>query len=105
MRTHHAAQRMTIKQAIAVASEAMSKTKNKTSRCSVVILDGSIEDSFAIRPLYDMSRQHQCNIDEVHAHKTVLSPLCTTSPTPEPLTQCVPCSAMFLVFVGCVSNL
>ena len=42
---------MTSRTAMAVARDAMSITKNKTSRCKVVIPDDSIEESFAIRPL------------------------------------------------------
>ena len=79
---------MTSRIAMAVARDAMSITKNKTSRCRVVIPDDSIEESFAIRPLDRKAVSFSSEeLRAVHTHNTVLSPVWMTKPTPEPLTQ------------------
>ena len=77
----------------------MMTTKRKISRCSVVIDVGAAEDSLAMRPLW-VACENKIRLRwerETKTHKTVLSPIWNTRPTPDPLTQSVPCNAMFLV--------
>ena len=64
---------------MAVANDAMSKTRTKTSRCRVVIPDDSIDESFAIRPLDEerIGRGQRClaKLEAFRTYKTVLSPV------------------------------
>ena len=96
---YHAAHKITMMIATMVARLAMMTTKRRISRCSVVMDVGAAEDSLAMRPLW-VACKTKTNFGEgrkTKTHKTVLSPIWNTRPTPDPLTQSVPCNAMFLV--------
>jgi hypothetical protein len=99
---YHAAHTITMRIATMVARLAMMTTKRRISRCRVVIDAGAAEDSLAMRPLW-MARVRQKPTSvrlkgrEAETHNTVLSPIWKTRPRPDPLTQSVPCSAMFFV--------
>ena len=95
---HHAAHTITMITATVVARLAIMTTKRRISRCSVVIDVGAAEDSLAMRPLWVTCETTQTPVStRVETHKTVLSPIWKTRPRPDPLTQSVPCSAMFFV--------
>ncbi len=55
-------------------------------------------ESFAIRPLHRKVTMGMTWPIVRRTYKTVLSPVKITIPIPDPLTQCVPCRAMFFVY-------